>query len=62
MSAVSTSLFDSGHRPPLAAELAPKLHALAKRGVFFGTSSWKYPGWVGPIYSHNRYVTNKRFT
>ena len=56
---MSDTLFDSESRPSLAAELAPKLQALAKRGIYFGTSSWKYPGWVGSIYSHDRYVTNK---
>ena len=42
---------------PQAARLAPKLRALADRGVFFGTSSWKYDGWLGSIYSEDRYVT-----
>ena len=37
--------------PPQAARLAPKLHALAERGIYFGTSSWKYEGWLGSIYS-----------
>jgi uncharacterized protein YecE (DUF72 family) len=28
----------------------PKLTALAERGVYIGTSSWNYPGWVGQVY------------
>ena len=28
---------------------------LAARGVFVGTSSWKYPGWLGLLYSPQRY-------
>jgi uncharacterized protein YecE (DUF72 family) len=43
--------------PPQAARLAPKLRALAERGIYFGTSSWKYEGWLGSIYSPDRYVT-----
>ena len=29
--------------------------ALAGRGVFVGTSSWKYPGWCGQLYTRSRY-------
>lgn len=29
--------------------------ALAARGVFIGTSSWKYQGWLGQLYSPERY-------
>jgi hypothetical protein len=42
---------------PLAARLAPKLRALADRGIYFGTSSWKYEGWLGSIYTPARYET-----
>jgi uncharacterized protein YecE (DUF72 family) len=31
------------------------LGRLAARGVFLGTSSWKYPGWMGPLYTASRY-------
>jgi uncharacterized protein YecE (DUF72 family) len=48
--------------PPQAARLAPKLRALAGEGVFFGTSSWKYEGWLGSIYSPERYATRGRFS
>ena len=44
-------------RPDQAARLAPRLRALAGRGVYFGTSSWKYEGWLGSIYSPARYQT-----
>jgi hypothetical protein len=43
--------------PPHASRLAPKLRALADRGVFFGTSSWKYAGWLGSIHIESRYLT-----
>jgi uncharacterized protein YecE (DUF72 family) len=37
------------------AKLAESLSALAKRGVFVGTSSWKYPGWLDQLYTRTRY-------
>lgn len=43
--------------PPQAARLAPKLKALAGGGLYFGTSSWKYEGWIGSVYSEDRYKT-----
>src|ERR1700722_7069030 len=58
---MSRSLFDA-EEPPLAARLAPALREWAERGVFFGTSSGKYPGWVGTIYSRDRYVTRHKFS
>jgi uncharacterized protein YecE (DUF72 family) len=48
--------------PPQSARLAPKLRALAANAVYFGTSSWKYDGWVGSIYSRDRYVTRGKFS
>jgi uncharacterized protein YecE (DUF72 family) len=57
------SLFDSpDDRPAQAASLAPRLHALAGQGIYFGTSSWKYEGWVGSIYSAERYTTRGKFS
>jgi uncharacterized protein YecE (DUF72 family) len=44
-------------RPAMAARLAPRLRALADRGVYFETSSWKYEGWLGSIYGPDRYLT-----
>ncbi len=48
--------------PPQAARLGPKLRDLAEQGVFFGTSSWKYEGWLGSIYSPDRYSTRGKFS
>lgn len=42
--------------------LAAKLAALARRGVFIGTSSWKYEGWLGSIYTPERYFTRGKFS
>ncbi|MBI3881313.1 MAG: DUF72 domain-containing protein, partial [Verrucomicrobia bacterium] len=36
--------------------------ALAAQGVFVGTSSWKYPGWLGQIYTDDRYVYRGKFS
>jgi uncharacterized protein YecE (DUF72 family) len=46
----------------MAARLGPVLHALAERGVYFGGSSWKYEGWLGSIYTPERYVTRRKFS
>jgi uncharacterized protein YecE (DUF72 family) len=43
------------------AGLASKLQDLASRGVFVGTSSWKYEGWLGQVYTRERYLTRGRF-
>jgi len=53
---------DANDIPPQAARLAPKLRALADRGVYFGTSSWKYDGSLGSIYSQDRYLTRGKFS
>src|SRR5207248_4380852 len=29
---------------------------------FFGTSSWKYQGWLGSVYSEERYKTRGKFS
>lgn len=59
------SLFDSesgDDQPERAAALAPKLRALAEKNLFFGTSSWKYEGWIGSIYRGDRYETRGKFS
>lgn len=59
---MSRSLFDADDTPPLSARLAPALHSLAQQGVYFGTSSWKYEGWLGSIYTRERYLTRGKFS
>ncbi len=49
-------------KPPQAARLAPRLAALADRGICFGTSSWKYEGWLGSIYDAARYGARGKFS
>jgi uncharacterized protein YecE (DUF72 family) len=55
-------LFNTHELPPQAARLAPKLRDLADRRVYFGTSSWKYDGWLGSIYSEDRYQTRSKLS
>lgn len=42
---------------PRAANLAARVRGLAERGIYLGTSSWKYPGWLGAFYNPLRYQT-----
>jgi uncharacterized protein YecE (DUF72 family) len=44
------------------ARLGQRLRALAAEGIWIGTSSWKYEGWLGQIYLRDRYVTRGRFS
>jgi uncharacterized protein YecE (DUF72 family) len=42
--------------------LAARLRALAGRGIFIGGSSWKYEGWLGQVYTRERYLARGRFS
>jgi uncharacterized protein YecE (DUF72 family) len=42
--------------------LRRKLEDAARAGVFLGTSSWKYEGWCGQIYTREHYETRGRFS
>ena len=42
--------------------LAVGIQTLADHGVYVGTSSWKYEGWLGKLYSRDRYLTRKQFS
>jgi uncharacterized protein YecE (DUF72 family) len=44
------------------ARLAAKLSELASHQIYIGTSSWKYEGWCGQIYTRERYATRRRFS
>lgn len=48
--------------PEWRLRLASRLRELAARNVWIGTSSWKYPGWLGQIYSPERYQTRGKFS
>ena len=36
-------------------QIKKKVAALAAEGVYIGTSSWKYEGWFGQLYTPARY-------
>jgi uncharacterized protein YecE (DUF72 family) len=58
---VTLPLFD----PPSTfdrAALGARLRELAAENIWIGTSSWKYEGWLGQIYSPDRYTTRGRFS
>jgi uncharacterized protein YecE (DUF72 family) len=42
--------------------LSARLSALASHNILIGTSSWKYEGWLGQIYTRDRYLTRGRFS
>src|SRR5262249_2872544 len=62
MVGMNPSLFEADEPPAQAARLRPALRALADQGVFLGTSSWKYEGWIGSIYTSQRYETRRKFS
>jgi uncharacterized protein YecE (DUF72 family) len=43
-------------------KLAARLRELAGEQVYVGASSWKYEGWLGQIYTPERYFTRGRFS
>jgi uncharacterized protein YecE (DUF72 family) len=59
---MSGSLFEVNEPAPQAARLAPALLALAGEGIHIGTSSWKYEGWLGSIYTADRYLTRGKLS
>jgi uncharacterized protein YecE (DUF72 family) len=42
--------------------LAARLRALAEQRILIGGSSWKYEGWLGQIYSRERYLARGKFS
>jgi uncharacterized protein YecE (DUF72 family) len=44
------------------AGLAERLDALAGERIYIGGSSWKYEGWLGQVYSRERYLARGRFS
>ncbi len=42
--------------------LAGVVRRLAGERIYIGTSSWKYEGWLGQVYSRSRYLARGRFS
>ena len=42
--------------------LARRLNELAQENILIGGSSWKYEGWIGQIYTAERYMSRGRFS
>jgi uncharacterized protein YecE (DUF72 family) len=42
--------------------LAKRLRTLASENIYVGGSSWKYEGWLGQIYSRERYLARGKFS
>lgn len=57
----SPGLFDAPPSP-LRARLETKLHSLAQQDIYIGTSSWKYEGWLGQVFTEERYLTRGKFS
>jgi uncharacterized protein YecE (DUF72 family) len=52
----------AGELLPGIRPLAERVQRLARRGIYLGTSSWKYPGWLGRVYTPGRYATRRAFS
>ena len=44
------------------AGMADALARLVKENIFVGTSSWKYEGWLGQIYTSTNYLSRGKFS
>ena len=54
-------LFDQ-REPFDRARLAESLRRLAGENILIGTSSWKYEGWIGQIYTREKYLARGSFS
>ena len=43
-------------------EFSHRLRRFAGESIFIGTSSWKYPGWLGSVYTDDAYRGRSRFS
>lgn len=44
------------------ADLGRRLSTLSRQGIHLGTSSWKYEGWLGGLYTEKRYQTRGKLS
>lgn len=58
------SLFQDEPEPSRGSEYIqrnrPRIKRWASKGIYFGSSSWKYPGWLGQVYTRT-YRSKKAF-
>lgn len=63
-SGATLSLFGPETSPSRSTEYIeknkPRIRRWASRGIYFGSSSWKYPGWQGQVYTRH-YRSKKAF-
>lgn len=52
----------SSEEYPLRQRLVANLARLETQNIYVGTSSWKYEGWLGQVYSQERYVTRGKLS
>lgn len=45
-----------------AGALKEPIARLVSSGIYIGTSSWKYEGWLGQLYDERRYVTRNKIS
>jgi len=56
------SLFDDEPGAFDRSGLASRLGRLAAHNIYIGGSSWKYEGWLGQVYSRERYLVRGKFS
>jgi uncharacterized protein YecE (DUF72 family) len=44
------------------AQFAARLGGLKDENIWIGTSSWKYDGWLGQVYTRDRYLSRGKFS
>jgi uncharacterized protein YecE (DUF72 family) len=58
---IQSSLF-APNPLPIKQALASRIATLKQNGILIGTSSWRYEGWLGQIYTPERYFTRGKFS
>ena len=58
---MNLSLFEP-EELPFKTKLTARLSKLAAEGILIGTSSWKYEGWLGQLYTPERYNTRGKLS
>jgi uncharacterized protein YecE (DUF72 family) len=53
---------EKGEEHPIRQQLREGTRRLADSGIYVGTSSWKYEGWLDLIYERERYHTRGKFS